>query len=76
MTPDAFDGVHFRSVGRPQTLAHDAATLGFHMGAHVLRVVGLQTVPDDQQLLADRRLQGLEEFDDRGLLSEPLNRRK
>ncbi len=49
ITPDAFDGVRFRGVGR-QTLEHDAATLGLHMGAHELRAVGLQTVPDDQQL--------------------------
>ena len=63
VAPDAFDGVHFRSVGR-QTLEHDAATLRLHMGAHELRAVGLQAVPDDQQLLADRPLQGLEKFDD------------
>ena len=50
-------------VGR-QTLEHDAAALGLHMGAHELRAVRLQTVPDDHQLLADRRLQGFEKFDD------------
>ena len=55
VTQDAFDGVHFRGVSR-QTLKHDVATLGLHMGAHELGAVGLQTVPDDQQLLADRPL--------------------
>ena len=75
VTPDAFDGVHFRGVGR-QTLEHDAATLGFHMGAHEVRAVRLQTVPDDQQLFADRRLQSFEKFDDLGALDRAIEQAK
>ena len=63
VSPDAFDGVHLWGMGR-QALEHNAATLRLHMGAHALAGVGLQAVPDDQQFLADRRLKGLEKFDD------------
>src|SRR6185437_4278638 len=74
-TPDTFDRVHLRGVGR-QTLEHDVAPLGLHVGAHELRAVGLQTVPDDQQLFADRRLQGFEKFDDLGALDRAVEQAK
>jgi hypothetical protein len=62
-SPDAFDGVHIRRVSG-QVVDHDLAVLGFDMRAYELRAMRLQTIPDDQQLLADNGLQGFEELDD------------
>jgi hypothetical protein len=46
------------------------------MGAHEVRAVRLQTVPDDQQLFADRRLQSFEKFDDLGALDRAIEQAK
>jgi hypothetical protein len=46
------------------------------MGAHELRAVGLQTIPDDQQLLADRRLQGFEKLGDLRTLDRAVEQAK
>src|SRR5271156_5472405 len=59
IAPDAFDGVHLRSVSR-QELQGDSPVLGIDVLANELRAVRLQAVPDDQQLLLDGRLQHLE----------------
>ena len=71
----------FRECGNARgTSLHRAqippATLGLHMGAHELRAVGLQTVSDDQQLLADRRPQGFKKFDDLGALDRAVEQAK
>src|SRR5277367_2791854 len=63
ISPDAFDGVHVRRVSG-QVVDHDLTALGFHMCSHEFRAMGLQAIPDDQQLLPDRGLQGFEELDD------------
>ena len=52
------------------------AALGLHTAAHELRAVGLQADPDDQQLLADRRLQGFEKFDDLEALDRAVEQAK
>src|SRR5579863_4818833 len=61
VSPDVFDGVELGSVGR-QILQSDAAVESIQVLLDQPRTVRLQAIPDDQQLLADRPLQGLEEL--------------
>src|SRR5260370_29507425 len=63
VTPDAFDRVHFRHVGR-QELQGDVTALRLDMFAHEFGAVRRQAVPDDQQLLANRSVQHFKELDD------------
>ena len=57
ISPNAFDGVHIRRI-RGQVVDHDLAVLGLDMRAYEFGAMRLQPIPDDQQLLADRGLQG------------------
>ncbi len=43
---------------------HDPTVLRVEMGTYELRAARLQPVPDDEPLVGDRGLQGLEELDD------------
>src|SRR6267378_2830400 len=60
VTPDVLDGIELGSVGR-QILQGDAAVESVEILLNQRRAMCLQAIPDDQQLLADGRLQGLEE---------------
>jgi hypothetical protein len=61
IAPDTFDRVHLGCIGG-QELKGDMSPLRFDVLAHEDEAMRLQAVPNDQQLLADRRLQYLEEF--------------
>ena len=63
LSPDTFNGLQVRCVGR-RVVDHDLPALGLDVRFHELRAVRLQAIPDDEQLLADRGLQGFEELDD------------
>src|SRR5579863_116303 len=63
VAPDVLDGIELGRVGR-QVLKEDATVLGLQIVFDHSRAVRLQSVPHDQQLLADRRLQRLQELDD------------
>ncbi len=63
ITPDTFDRVEIGRIGA-QELQIDATALCFNILAHEPGAVRLQPIPDDQQLLADRGLERLKEFDD------------
>src|SRR5271154_3086355 len=63
ISPNALDRVHVGCVRR-QVVDRDLPTLGLDMRLHELRAGGLQAIPDDEQLLAKRGLQGFEELDD------------
>src|SRR6185312_773221 len=63
IAPDVFDGVELRSVGG-QILERDGPAQCFDMPAYEVGSVGLQTVPDDQNLPADRGREYLEELHD------------
>jgi hypothetical protein len=63
VSPDAFDGIHVRRVSG-QVVNHDLAMLSFDMCPHEFGAMRLQSVPDDQQLLADCGLQSFEELHD------------
>src|SRR5215468_4762983 len=65
VTPDAFDGVELGCVGG-QELKGDGTTLSLNVSVHEFRSMCLQAIPDDQKLLANRRLQRLQELDDLG----------
>src|SRR6185437_5426269 len=65
VAPDVFDGIQFRRVRR-QMFQGDAPVEALEVFFDQPRAMRLQAVPDDQQLLADRCLQGLEELDDLG----------
>ena len=54
IAPDVFDGVQLRRVCR-QMLQGDAPVEAFDVFFDQPRAMRLQAVPDDQQLLADRR---------------------
>src|SRR5579863_521473 len=61
--PNALDGVHVGCV-RGQIVDRDLPALGLDVRLHELRAVGLQAVPYDEKLLANRALQSFEELDD------------
>jgi hypothetical protein len=63
ISPNAFDRIHVGCVGR-QIVDCDLPALGLDVRLHELRAVRLQTIPDDEEPLADRGLQGFEELDD------------
>src|ERR1700678_3907039 len=63
IAPHAFDRIHLWGIGG-QELQGDAAALSFDVFAHESGAVRHQSVPDDQQLLADRLMQHLEELND------------
>src|SRR6202142_870502 len=63
ISPNAFDRIHVGCVGR-HIVDCDFPALGLDVRLHELRAVRLQTIPDDEELLADRGLQGFEELDD------------
>src|SRR5216684_1706984 len=63
ISPNALDRVHVGCVRR-QVVYRDLPTLSLHMRLHELRAVGLQAIPYDEQLLANRGLQSFEELDD------------
>src|ERR1700722_4635556 len=63
VAPDVFDRVQFRRIGR-QMLQGDATVEALDVFFDQPRAMRLQAVPDDQKLLADRGLQGLEELND------------
>src|SRR5215469_806823 len=62
ISPDVFDRIELRRIGG-QELKSDRTTLSLNMLTDKLGAMGLQTIPDDQQLLADRGLKGLQELD-------------
>src|SRR6266700_50129 len=63
ISPNTLDGVHVGCV-RGQVVDRELPTLSLDMRLHELRAVGLQSIPDDEQFLADRGLQGFEKLDD------------
>ena len=62
VSPDALHGIELRCIRRQELKSYGAA-LSLNMRAHEFGAMCLQTIPDDQQLLADRGLKGLEELD-------------
>src|SRR6516162_925316 len=62
VTPDVLNRIELRRVGG-QELKSDSPALRLNVLTHELGTMCLQTIPDDQQLLADRGLKGLEELD-------------
>ena len=65
ITADVVDGVELGRVGR-EVPERDSAGLWHEVLADKLRAMSLQAIPDDQQLLADRRLQCLHELEHLG----------
>src|SRR5271156_6344715 len=63
ISPNALDGVHVGCV-RGQVVDRDLPALSLDMRLDELRAVGLQAIPDDEKLLANRGLQSFEELDD------------
>src|ERR1700677_2064782 len=63
VSPNALDRIHVGCVRR-QVVDGDLPVLSLDMRLHELRAVALQTIPDDEQLLANRGLQSFEELDD------------
>src|SRR5579862_898356 len=62
VSPDALDRIELGCVGR-QVFKGDCATLCLNVLADEFGAMSLQAIPDDQQLLADRCLKGLQELD-------------
>lgn len=73
ISPNAFDRVHVGYVCR-QVVDRDLSALSLDTRLHELRTVGLQTIPDDGQLLADRGLRGFEELDNLGALDRAIEK--
>src|SRR5277367_1433385 len=63
MTPDVFGRIQFGRVGR-QLLDLNGAVQGLQVLAHEHRAMRSQSVPDDQQRLADLLAEGVQELDD------------
>src|ERR1700678_1248926 len=63
VAPHAFDRIHLWGIGRQELQSYPTA-LSFDVFAHKSRAMRHQSVPDDQQLLADRLMQHLEELND------------
>jgi hypothetical protein len=63
ITPDALDGIEFGCV-RWQILQGDRPALALDILAYQIGAVRLQSIPDDQQLLADRGRECLQELGD------------
>jgi hypothetical protein len=63
MTPDVFGRIQFRGVGGQLIDLHCAGQL-LQVLAHDRRAMGSQSVPDDQQRLADLLPEGMQELDD------------
>src|SRR2546429_501170 len=61
--PDVLDRIEFRGIGR-QILQRETSALSLDIRFDQPRAVRLQSIPHNQQLAADGRLQGLEELDD------------
>src|SRR5215469_4099620 len=59
--PDVFNRVELRSIGR-QIFQGDASVEALEVLLHQPRAVRLQPIPNDEQLLADRRREGLQEL--------------
>src|SRR5579862_5838062 len=71
ITPNAFHRIQVRRVGR-QIVDEDCAALGLQVSPHEFGAMCLQTVPDDEQLLADGGLQSFEKFNDLGTLDRAV----
>lgn len=65
IAPEAFGGIEFRGVRR-QILQCNGAALAFDVLVYALGAMRLQTIPDDQQLFADRGLQDFQELNHLG----------
>jgi len=63
MTPDVFGRIELRCIGR-RLLDLDGAVQCFQVIAHESRAMRRQSVPDDQQRLADLLAEGMQELDD------------
>src|SRR5271155_942075 len=71
ISPNTLDRVHVGCVGR-QVVDRDLPALSLDVRLHELRAVGLQAIPYDEQLLANRGLQRFEELDDLGALDRAV----
>src|SRR5271163_975634 len=63
MTPDVFGGIQFGRVGG-QLLDLNGTIQGLQVLAHKRRAMRSQSIPDDQQRLADLLAEGVKELDD------------
>jgi hypothetical protein len=70
MTPDVFGRIELRCIGR-QLLDLDGAVQCFQVVAHESRAMRGQSVPDDQQRLAELLPESMQELDDLRTLDGP-----
>src|ERR1700753_712486 len=61
VTQDVFDWIQLRGVGR-QILQGDIPLQTINVSLYQTRSMRLQSIPDNQQLRADRAVQGFEEL--------------